>query len=160
MNRVELLTLMQLAKGLRIATVTFAERETVSHEDIARNTTRDRTYKPTGSVNAKTYHYKVLPGIELKPGDMAVAQARDSVTLVHVVSLHTTLPPYADPNLRLKYIMARIDQDAAKAMVDEENRLLDQIMGAEVKVKLASFTQTLGFDPATISIPSLEGPKE
>lgn len=162
MNRNELLTLMQLAKGLRIASVTFLDRDVLTHEDVMNQTvTRDRTYKPAPvNVNAKVYHYKVLPGITLKVGDLAVAQARDSVALVSVTEIHTSLPPYSDPNMRLRYIIGKVDRDAAEAIVAEENTILQQIMGQEVKAKLATFTQTLGFDPATIAIPSLEGPKE
>lgn len=160
MNRNELLTLMQLAKGMKIASVTFLDREVLSMEDIEMQVGRARVRKPAPDVNAKVYHYKVLPGLDLKVGDMAVAQARDAVALVQVAEMHTSLPPYSDPNMRLRYIIGRVDLDAAKAIVDEENTILSQIMGAEVKAKLASFTQTLGFDPSSIAIPSLEGPKE
>lgn len=161
MNRIELLTLMQLAKGMRIASVTFLDRDVLHPEDIQEKIAgRARDYKPALDVNAKIYHYKVLPGITLKVGDLAVAQARDAVALVRVTEIHTSLPPYADPNMRLRYIIGRVDQDAAKTIVDEENAILAQIMGAEVKAKLATFTQTLGFDPATIAIPSLEGPNK
>jgi hypothetical protein len=161
MNRIELLTLMQLAKGMRIASVTFLDREVLTYDDVMSQTvTRDRTYKPKPDVNAKTYHYKVLPGIALKVGDLAVAQARDTVALVAVTEIHTSLPPYADPNMRLRYIIGKVDRDAAEAIVAEENAILAQIMGAEVKSKLATFSASLGFDPASIAIPSLEGPKE
>lgn len=160
MNRIELLTLMQLSKGLRIACVTFLDRVEVTREDLEnQSVTRDRGFKPSGKANSKVYHYKVLPGLDLKPGDIAVAQAGDTLALVKVESLHTSLPPYADPNMRLRYLLGKADSTAADAMIAEENRILEEIMGHEVKAKLASFTSTLGFDPATIAIPSLEGPK-
>ena len=148
MNRTELLTMIQLDRGMMIAEVKFYN----SLQDP------DQETKTSGG----TYFYKVRPELAqyLQINDIAVAQSRNGVGLVKVNGLHEEWPSNLSPSVQLRYLVARVDTRLVTRYEEEDKLALRELAKVEMKTKMNALTATLGFDPRSVKLPSLPSPED
>jgi hypothetical protein len=155
MNRSELITLLQIERGLRIATCRILNGRAVREDgtDAYRTFTPDSTY-------GKPYHYKIPVGLTVIEGDLVVLPVRDGELVLGVVSEITAgIPDGLDLSGKaypLRYIMDAVHPTFHDIAVAEEKVVEKQLQRAEVDQKLAAFQRTAGIDLATIALPSLD----
>lgn len=148
MNRNELITYLQMEKGLKMASVVYLDAR---QESIAGYLNAGE--QPSG----KEYLYKVRPGAEVAEGDLWAVQARNSYALVVVTKVHTAPPAGVDLGAhRWKYLVSRVETEAADDIMAEEAAVFEQIARIEIQSKMKEITQALGFDVSQVKIPSLE----
>jgi hypothetical protein len=162
MNRSELITLLQIERGMRIATCYITDSITVTREDIEMQALHGkRMFKP-GTDYPKPYHYKIPPGLHVEEGDMVALPVRDrEIVIGRVHAIHTDIPDGVDLSqnrYNLRYIMDVIRPDLHDMAVAEENAAMTQVRQAEVRRKLTEFQQSAGIDLDTIKLPSLAAP--
>lgn len=143
MNRNELITYLQMQRGMKMASVVYldARQERIAGEQ---------------PLPQREYFYKVRPGLEIAVGDIWAAQARDTFALVRVVKVWTAPPAGVDLGAKhWKYLISRVDVEAAEALVAEEAHVFEQIARIEMQTKMAEISKALGFDVTQVEIPSL-----
>jgi hypothetical protein len=152
MNRNELITYIQMDRGMKMASVKFLDAR---QEFIAGEIVEGQEY------GGREYLYKVRPGAEVSEGDLWAVQARNSYALVVVTKVHITPPAGVDLGAhRWKYLISRVETEAAENILAEEAAVFDQIARIEIKSKMQEITQALGFDVSQVEIPSLSKPKD
>lgn len=158
MNRSELITLLQIERGLRIAACYIADSITVTRGDDYPAPHGTRIHKP-GQDYPKIYHYKIPPGMAVEADDMVALPVRDGELVIgRVASIYTDIPDGVDLSqnrYNLRYIMDVIRPDLHDMAVAEENAAMSQVRQAEVRRKLKDFQQSAGIDLDTIKLPSL-----
>lgn len=159
MNRSEVLSLLQISRGVKIAQVVFHAQS--YHEDEEDTAGRARSRKLTQAQETNRagplYAYKIPPGLTLFVGDRVLVHVHEREMAVATVrAIHDGLPPGLDlDKITLKWIIDKIDFGWIEAMVDEEENALAQIQRAELNARLRALKNELGFDPALISMPRL-----
>jgi hypothetical protein len=147
MNRNELITYIQMQRGMKMASVVYLDGR---QEFIAG--TRQANEAPSG----KEYFYKVRPGADVAVGDLWAAQARDTFALVRVVKVWNAPPAGVDlGSQQWKYLVTKINTDASDALLAEEAHVFEQIARIEMQTKMAEISKALGFDVSQVEIPSL-----
>lgn len=163
MNRAELITLLQIERGLQIATCYITDSITVTREDLENQTLHGRRVFQPGKDYPKPYHYKVPPGLNVVEGDMVVLPVRESeLVLGRVHALHSGVPDGLDlSGLRysLRWIMDVVRTDLHDLAEAEQAAVAKQLQHAEVKQRLADFQKSAGIDLDTINMPMLAAPK-
>jgi len=150
MNRNELITYIQMDRGMKMASVVYLDgRQAAIGGDKA----------PGERYDSREYLYKVRPGAEIAVGDIWAAQVRDTFALVQVVKVHTAPPVGIDLGAKhWKFLVTRVDVEAAENLVAEEASVFEQIARIEMQSRMSEITQALGFDVSKVSIPSLAKP--
>ena len=147
MNRNELITYIQMQRGMKMASVVYLD---VRQERIAGETVEGAAYA------GREYFYKVRPGADIDVNDLWVAQARDTFALVRVVKVWTTPPAGVDlGSKQWKYLVTKVDVDAAATLTAEEAHVFEQLARIEMQTKMAEISKVLGFDVSQVEIPSL-----
>jgi hypothetical protein len=147
MNRNELITYIQMQRGMKMASVIYLDGR---QENIAGE--RIKGEEPS----QREYFYKVRPGAEIAVGDIWAAQARDTFALVKVTKVWLTPPSGVDLGAKYwKYLVSRVDVDGAQALIDEEAAVFEQLARIEMQTKMQEISQALGFDVSKVEIPSL-----
>jgi len=164
MNRSELITLLQIERGLRIASCYICDSATVTYEDVPRGEYHGaRTFNPAANY-PKLYHYKVPATMRLGVDDLVVLPVRDGELVIgRVHKIHTDLPDGVDLSknrYNLRYIMGVIDPHLHDMAVAEERAAETQMQKVEVRQKLAEYQRTAGIDLDAIKLPSLSAPMQ
>lgn len=147
MNRSELITYIQMQRGMKMASVVYLDGR---QENIAGK--RVQGEEPS----QREYFYKVRPGAEISVGDVWAAQTRDTFALVRVTKVWSTPPSGVDLGAKYwKYLVSRVDVEGAQALVEEEAAVFEQIARIEMQTKMDEISKALGFDVAKVEIPSL-----
>lgn len=99
------------------------------------------------------YTFKAEPELGLAAGDFAVVHSRDSLSIVRIVTVHST--PQIDSNARFQYkwVVDKIDCSAYRARLSEEEklgRLLRQLEFTEKHKALRERMQAACADDATL----------
>ncbi len=147
MNRNELITYLQMQRGMKMASVVYLDGR---QEHIAGEIIEGAQYK------GREYFYKVPPRAQIAAGDLWAAQARDTFALVKVVKVWSTPPVGVDLGAKhWKYLVSKVDVEGAAALAAEEAHVFEQIARIEMETKMAEISKALGFDVTKVDIPSL-----
>ena len=148
MNRNELITYLQMQRGLKMVSVVYLDGR---QENIAGE--RVRGEEPA----RREYFYKVPPGAEVAVDDIWAAQTRDTFALVKVIKVWTAPPQGIDlGSTRWKYLVSRVDTGLSRRVVEEEEAVFEQIAHIEMQTKMQEISKALGFDVSKVEIPSLQ----
>lgn len=164
MNRAELITLLQVSRGLRIAGCRVLNGHVQTEEGARRRTRSEhRTFTPD-SEYGKTYYYKIPAGLHVEQGDVVVLPVRDNeLVLGRIVEIHTSVPDDLDLsglNYNLSYVLDVIRTGMYDIAVAEEHAAMTQIRDAEIHQKLIEFQKTSGLRLDAVELPSLTKPQE
>lgn len=161
MNRNEVITMLQLSRGLKIAECRILSSVDVSYEDIVNNKRNiTRTFQPDGEEYYKPYHYKVPPGLNLQVGDLVALPAQNGLVFGRVRKLHdknSTHLNLQDSRFLMRWVMAKIDPALHDAMVIEEADIARQLQAAQLQRHLRDLEKDLGYDLSNIQTPNLIG---
>lgn len=147
MNRNELITYLQMQRGMKMVSVVYLDgrQESLAGERV-------RGEEPA----RREYFYKVPPGAEVTVDDIWAAQARDTFALVRIVKVWSIPPAGVDLGLtRWKYLVSRVDTGLAQRVVEEEEAVFEQIARIEMQTRMQEISKALGFDVSKVEIPSL-----
>jgi hypothetical protein len=147
MNRNELITYLQMQRGMKMVSVVYLDGR---QENIA-------GLRAAGEVpSQREYFYKVPPGAEVAVDDIWSAQVRDTFALVKIVKVWAAPPTGIDlGSKRWKYLVSRVDTRLAQRVLDEEEAVFEQIARIEMQTKMQEISKALGFDVSMVEIPSL-----
>jgi len=151
MHRNEIITALQISRGMTIAYVQFYSSETTV-EQLRQNVTRRQGPTPGG----KHYAYKVPPNMTLAEGDIVVAQTYDHLSLGVVKNVTQNMPRDYDFTKALRYVVTKVDTTDAERLEREERSIADQFARAEIKSKLQEYERATGFSLASLSTPTLD----
>jgi hypothetical protein len=147
MNRNELITYLQMQRGMKMASVVYLDgrQERIAGERVC------------GEEPARReYFYKVPPGAEVAVDDIWAAQANDTFALVKVVKVWSAPPQGIDlGSKRWKYLVSRVDIGLAQQVLNDEEAVFEQIARIEMQTKMQEISKALGFDVSKVEIPSL-----
>ena len=156
MNRSELITLLQIERGLRIASCYICDSTTVTYEDVPRG--EYRTFNPDANY-PKLYHYKVPAQMVLGVDDLVVLPVKDRELVIgRVHKIESDIPDGVDLSknrYNLRYILGVIDPTLHDTAVAEEKAAETQMQKIEVRQKLADYQKVAGIDLDQIRLPSL-----
>ncbi len=161
MNRSELITLLQIERGLRIASCCILASEQ-TRSDGTPTSTGERLHHRTFTLNGeypKLYSYKVPAKMQLGVDDLVVLPVRDGELVIgRVHKIHTDLPDGVDLSknrYNLRYILGVIDPTLHDMAVAEEKAAETQMQKVEVRQKLVDYQKVAGIDLDQIRLPSL-----
>ena len=158
MNRAELITLLQIERGLKIAACHIVDSITVTREDHARQEMHGRRVFQPDANDPKLHHYKVPPTLNVDEGDLVVLPVKDTeLVFGRIHKIHAGIPDGLDLSsmrYNLRWIIGTVDMRLHDTMMAEEHQIGKQLQRAEVNQKLADFQKSAGIDLGLIALPS------
>lgn len=112
--------------------------------------------QPGARLNARAYTYKVPKGLEVKKGDIAIAQVLEKefgiVEIVEVFS-EPPAPDEYDYSKPMKWIFGKVDKELSEALTESDKAVLKALSRAALSSRVAELSKAVGVDLNTVQVP-------